>query len=170
MKHEALVAAHSSQDRALHERLAEAVGLTRCIMMVGTLEGHVSVREPGSLYVLDTRSGLLFVEPMVPISGLFGTPWTPPDEKRLQERQVRLMCGLDDPLTLEDAFERIGEIAEQLAAPLSADSEWFDLSQPCSAISLSEVPEGALIVKHPAKPVFVVGPRAGTVQGGTCNE
>lgn len=139
------------------------IGMTRLAIAAGKMEGHLSVRDPGTLYVLDTQAGLLFAEPMVAMSGMFGEPWAMPDEQRLKERRVRLLCGVDDPLTFEDACELIGDTAAGMVLGISGEAEWFDLRSPAGAIRLMNLHPEWAVVKHPDMPIFAAG---SPVRGG----
>lgn len=141
----------------LRRRLASTLGQTRLAVIDGVMEGHVSLSDEATLYVLDIETGLLFAEPMVATSGQPVVTWELPSEQRLNQRRVRLMCSTDDPLSFEDAHALIGDEAEGMSVGISAHAEWFDLRNPGAAMSLLDIAQGIAVLKHPKLPLFVVG-------------
>jgi hypothetical protein len=146
----------------LHERLKRAIGTARQVRKAGTLECYVRSNEPGAVYVLDTCTGVLFHEPML-VETRTADGWALPNDGRLLERHIRLMCSIDDPLTVEDAYALMGNEVESMVSGIDLDPELFDLTVPGGGLPLMQLPELARIVKHPNLPVFAVGlasPRA----------
>ncbi|QRD62720.1 hypothetical protein H8Z72_23495 (plasmid) [Xanthomonas citri pv. citri] len=141
---------------ALRERLVQAIGTARRIRKAGNLECYVRPCEPGGMYVLDTSTGIVFHEPMEQKRVALGE-WMLPGDARLLARHMRLMCSMDDPLTIEDAYALMGEEIEAMVAGISSDPELFDLTVPGGGLPLLELAEHAVIVKHPRLPVFAVG-------------
>lgn len=135
--------------QALRDRLSSALGGLRLVMTAGFLEGYVTRHEQETLYVLDTTTGLLFTQPLNQGGQL-------PTEQGLIERRMRLQCGIEEPLTIEDAYALIGDEADRMLGGLSDEVDWYDLRSTGAAIRLADVEPEAELVKHPSLPLFAL--------------
>lgn len=133
----------------LRDLLSSALGGLRLVMTAGFLEGYVTRHEQETLYVLDTTTGLLFTQALNQGGQL-------PTANGLIERRLRLQCGIEDPLTIEDAYALIGDEADGMLDGLSDEVDWYDLRSAGAAIRLGDVEPGAELVKHPRIPLFAV--------------
>ncbi|WP_440986171.1 hypothetical protein ACQHIH_21700 (plasmid) [Xanthomonas sontii] len=119
------------------------------------------------MYVLDTNTGIVFHEPMPAQPACANGERLLPTDWRLLERLVRLLCNMDEPLTLEDAYARMGDEVEQMVVGIEPESELFDLTGPCGGLPLMSLPDRVRIVKHPVLPVFAVGVPVPNAVGGS---